>query len=211
MANNRLEALLGASDTIKAGDNQLKSISYLIGEEGRLTAEIETATAIVSEAKRQRYDIVRNKLPEAMVEAQLPKLEGDNGVKVELKWDTEGSLGSPKTKEEYAERDAKLDLIEKHGGDEIIKMVVAISFPKGMFGDAAELEESLRKTLTETGLTEKGVLVYRERTVNHQSLMKWIRDRMEADEVTDRLPLTLLERLGIWYGRVAKIKRPKEN
>lgn len=204
-----LDLLHGASRTIQAGDNQIKRIASLIAEEDETNQQVATAEALLAEAKTRRYNIRRNLLPEAMHDAGMTEFVAEGGIKVTLGFATDGALGSPKTPEEYAERERKLDLIEANGGGEIIKMTVALEFPKELFARSILVMATIKAMLDNIGLGAK-VRMTRMRTVNHQTLGSWIRERMGADQLTDRLPQAVLDDLGIWYGEMAKINRPKE-
>lgn len=206
-----LDLLHEAGTTITAGDNQLKNISALIAEEHEANCAVETAEALLADAKRRRYDLRRNSIPEAMLAAGMSEFKTEDGVKAVLKFDTDGSLGSPKTAEEFRERERKLDIIIENGGDEIVKQMVVIEFPKGAVAEAEVIRERIEKLLgTKKWGAIKGTRVYRQRSVNHMTLMSWIKSKMEADDLLDRIAQSALDRLGIWYGQVAKITRPKE-
>ena len=210
---SQLDALHDASTTITAGDNQLKRISSLIAEEHEANCEAETAERLLSQAKQRRYDLRRNRIPEAMLDAGMAEFKTEEGVTAKLVFDTDGSLGSPRTAEEFAERRAKLMAIIEHGGGEVVKNIITIELPKGAEQAAEEIQRRIDKLLTTkvwTKLLGGNARVFRDLSANHQSLMAWIRERMGEDDATHRLPTTLLDRIGVWYGQVAKIKRPKE-
>jgi hypothetical protein len=195
---------------MKAGDNQLKNISALINEEDDVNKSLETQEAIISQLKERRTELRTKLIPSAMLEAGMREFVTEDGVKATITFATDGALGSARTPEEWAERERKLDVIEAHGGGEIIKMAVTVEFPKDMFGDAELLRKGIEDQLREAGMLERGVGVTKQRSVHHQTLGSWIRSKMEADKAEDQLPASMLEDIGIWYGEIAKIKRPKK-
>ena len=210
-----------------AGDNQLKNLAGLIEAEDAANSELETLETMAADVKAKRTELRNKLIPEAMLEAKTREFTTDGGLKAKLSFSTDGSLGSPKTAEEFAAKEAKLDLIIEHGGAEIVKQVVSIAFPKELARQAEGLRSWLGHVLYGDELTSHGKLfadwlakppeergqwpvsITRERSVNHQTLMKFIKDKMEEDSPADRIPMTVLEKLGIWYGEIAKITRPK--
>lgn len=216
------------NDRAVAGDNQLKNLAGLIQQEDNVNKEVETAEAMVADAKARRSELRNKTIPEAMIDCKLREFTTDDGLKAKLAFGTDGSLGSPKTAEEFAEKEAKIDLIIEHGGGEIVKQIVNVTFPKEMARHAEGVKNWLDHSLTGAPLTPHGerfaewlakspeergawpVTVGRERSIHHQTLASWIKSRMEEDRPEDRLPLPLLERLGIWFGEIAKITRPKK-
>lgn len=201
-----MDALFGAQ--VKAGDNQLKNIAALINEEGERNDELATLEAMADSVKARRSELRNKLIPEAMLDAQMREFTTEEGIKAKITFNTDGSLGSPKTPEEYQAREEKYDIIEAHGGGEIIKQLVSVEFPKDMFHEA----ETFRKWLVEqVKKREWPVNVTRTRTINHQTLGSWIRSKMQSENVKDHIPMPVLEKLGIWYGEIAKITRPKKN
>lgn len=200
-----MDALFGAQ--VKAGDNQLKTIASLIEDEGKALDDKVSGEAIVSEAK-QRLNELRHKLiPEAMANAGVADFTTDNGIKAELAWAVDGALGDE-------DREAKLDLLERHGGGEIIRNEVVIPFAKGKEKEMAFCLRLLQGNVTLEEIVELeesgGFAFERQRGVHHMTLKSWLKGKMEAEEESERIPLTVLEKLGMWYGRIVKIKRPKQ-
>lgn len=240
MTDNTMDALFGESQTVQASDNQLRSISQLLAEEAAANDAKETAEALLTDAKERLNDLRTRRIPDAMRDAQLTEFRGENGLKASLVFSADGALGSPKTEEEWQERERKIDLIEAHGGGEIIKMTVSVSFDRDGYESAAKLAAMINDTdlvvphilpelkglleadifAEETSINEgtRSALRWaidfievgtsrraeRLRTIHHQTLKKWIKERVE---VGADLPL---DELGIWYGQIAKIERPRQ-
>ncbi len=220
-----MDALFGAQMT--AGDNQLKNIAGLIEAEDAANNEAATAEAMLADAKARRTELRNVRIPAAMLDAGMREFTTDSGLKAKVAFATDGSLGSPKTAEEFAEREAKFDLIEAHGGGEIMKQLVILSFPKDMVRHAEGVRNWMDHKITGAELNNQGALfddwinktpedrgtwpisATRERAVNHMTLGSWIRSRMSEDAAEDQLPQSFLDKLGIWYGEIAKITRPK--
>lgn len=190
------------SGATSASDGQLSRIAQLLAEEHDTKCELDTANEMARAAKERLNDLHHSRIPEAMAQAGVTEFKDEKGLKAVLAFSADGALGSPSTPEEHAERERKLDIIEAHGGAEIIKMTVTVEFPKDLFPWAQKCAAKVVEWLTASGL--KGVSVSRLRTIHHQTLKKWIKDRMEAGA---ELPL---DDLGIWYGQIAKITRPKD-
>ena len=197
-----MDELFNAS-TVQASDQHLSRISQLVAEEGDTKAELATAEEMVRSAKERLTELYHDRLPAALIAAGTTEFKDTNGIKVALAFAADGALGSPKTAEEFAERDRKLDLIESlEGGAEIIKFTVAVHFPKELTSWAAKLIGSINRWLDKHEL--RGIMIERQRTIHHQTLKKWVKERMEAGA---SLPL---DDLGMWYGQIAKVQRPKE-
>lgn len=190
-----MDALLGASQEIKAGDNQLKRISSLVHDELGLEDELATAEAMVTTAKEKINQLKQQLIPEAMTEAGVSEFtDADTGTKVSLALAVSGALGSPKTPEEAAEKERKLNVLVEHGAEEILKVIVAVEFGKGQMGKAIALKHAL---------ATRGLEPILERTIHHQTLCSWLRKKMEGGA---EIPM---DDLGMWYGTIAKIKPPK--
>lgn len=201
MTDTAMDALFGAASTVGSSQS-LSQIAQLIAEEGDTLADKATAEAMVEASKERLREIYHDRLPAAMLAAGVTNFTDEGGNVLSLKLAVDGALGpSSGTPEEMAARAKKLDLIEKHGGGEIIKMTVEVAFPK----EAHEAAQMLKAKVEEWIKAQKlgGVSVSIGRNIHHQTLKKWIKEQMEAGV---SLPL---DDLGIWYGQIGSIKRPK--
>jgi hypothetical protein len=204
-----LDKLYESRGGTAASDGQLSRIRQLMAEESDTRAEIDTAEAMLETAKDRNKEIRHRLLPEAMLDAGVREFVTDDGVKAKVAFITDGSLGPARNAEELAAREAKLDCIIEHGGGEIVKQIVAIEFPKEFLDQAEVIQERLTKLFQTKKWGAIPVQISRERTVNHQTLGSWIRERMASSEAEEHLPPSFFERVGIWYGEAAKIVRPR--
>jgi len=223
-----LDALFGAKK--EASDSQLSKISDLLVAEAAATDAKETAEAMAAAARQQINTITQLKLPEAMLEAGIEEFKSaQTGTTVKIHFAADGSLG-PKND---PEKEKKIDLLVANGGGEIVKQSVTVHFPKDQFEQAQALADRLSddriavvtyfpkelaeeaqahadkmlKTLNQETvvLTNEYENVECERSVHAAGLKKWVKDQMEKPGKD--LPL---DQLGIWYGQIAKITRPKK-
>lgn len=206
MSDANMDALFESRGGLQASDGQLSRLRQLMAEESDTRAEIETAEAMLESSKERNRELRNKLIPAAMLDAQLREFTTDDGTKAKITFITDGALGSAKTPEEQAIKEAKLDLIIASGGGEIVKQTVTIEFPKEMVEQAETFREWCQKEMEKR---KWNVLVSRERSVNHQTLGSWIRERMASGDAEDHLPPSFFERIGIWYGEAAKITRPK--
>lgn len=187
----KLEDALFDAAQVQASDGQLSRIAELMAAEDQLAAAIDTHEALLSDLKQRRNEITRSELPTLMAEAGVEKFTCKaTGTEARLTFEADGALGSED------ERERKIDVLIGAGAEEIVKMVVTVAFGKGEYDAARQLAEELR---------DRKLAAVAGRSIHHQTLKSWIKERMEAG---DALPL---EEIGIWYGQVAKIKRPKRD
>jgi hypothetical protein len=198
-----LDTLFNSRGGTAATTEQLSALTQRIAEYVDTEAEIKTAEAILKGAKERRNELKHKSLPEAMLAVGLRETVASDGTKVKLSFMTDGSLG-------MENREAKLDAIVEYGGDEIVKQMLVIEFPKEFVRHAEELRERidrLFKTTKKWGSIP--VNIRRERNVNHQTLCAWVRERMASDDVEDHLPPEFFDVTGLWYGEGAKVTLPK--
>lgn len=202
-----LDALFDNRAEVKATDQGVSRIRQLIAEEDDANREVDQLTTLLEDTKARRTELRNQLIPTAMLDAGMREFTTEDGLKAKIAYAVDGALGSPKTPEEVEEKERKLDCLIEHGGGEIVKQVVTLQFPKEMVEEA----ETMRKWLIEQ-MEKRGwnVAVSRERSVHHQTLGSWIRERMEAPRAEDRLPDSFFERMGLWFGEIAKITRPKK-
>lgn len=203
MPDQDMDALFAGSQQV-GNDAALSRVNQLMAEEYDLLQEKRTGEAMVAASKERLNEIYHDRLPEAMLAAGVTEFKLPDGTKASLSFAADGALGSPQTEEEHREKERKLDLIEEHGGGEIIKFTVEVQFPKELAKHARALVKRIDEWCKGHGL--KGIGISIQRTIHHQTLKKWIKDRMEDGA---ELPLN---DLGIWYGQIGKITgRPKNN
>lgn len=209
MAND-MDALFDASQKVKASDTQLSIIGRLIQEEQEAEGEIAAAEEMLANAKERKRTILLNTLPQAMLDAGMREFVTSDGLKAKIAFLTDGSLGPARNAEELAEREAKIDCIIENGGGEIVKQTVTIEFPKEYAHMAEELRGRIEKLLQTKKWGGINAAVTRERSVNHQTLGSWIRERMESGDADEQLPPEFFEITGIWYGEGVKMQQPRK-
>jgi hypothetical protein len=184
------DALFDAAQGLAGTDNQLRQIADAMVQESELQAALETQEAIESDIKQQLVTLRNQRLPELMMAAGVERFTcAETGTEARLTFECAGALG---TDEE--ERERKLDILIANGADEIVKLEVTVAFGKGDYAKAQALAGEL---------TRRGLPTVIERNIHHQTLKSWVKERMEDGAA---LPL---DEIGLWYGQIAKIKRPK--
>lgn len=177
---------------VKATDGQLASISELMEQEDNLSRAIETQEALLSDLKQRVNQLRNSTLPLAMAAAGVDRFRcSETGTEARLTFECSGALGS-----NDEERERKLDLLVRAGADEIVKTEVTAAFGKQQLSVAQSLCGELQR---------RGLAVVMRRNIHPMTLKSWVKERIEAG---DSLPL---DEAGLWYGQVAKIKRPKES
>ena len=175
---------------LQATDQQLASISDLMVREDSLARALETQQALAEQLATQLNELRTKALPEAMTAAGVDRFRcATTGTEARLAFDCSGALGS-----DEAERERKLDILCENGADEIVKTEVTVAFGKGEDAKALSLAGEL---------VRRGLAVAKRRNIHPQTLRAWVRERMEEGA---ELPLS---EVGLWYGQIAKIKRPK--
>lgn len=149
-----------------------------------LQKEIDDLEKDLAAKKKSFTRITQTELPMMMVGISSVKL--DDGVEVKISQFVSGSL----PKEDAAKR-AAIEWLEAHDGEGIIKTEVSVSFSKAQYDEAKKVAEQLEKD---------GLPVNFDTTVHPQTLAAYVRERMDGGEEVD------LEKLGVFVGRVAKLK-----
>lgn len=186
------DQLFEAASALQGTDAQMSSISQLMVNEDALQRALETQAAL-AEGIAQRLNEIRTKqLPEAMMAAGVDSFRcAETGTTAKLAFECAGALGS-----DPEERERKLNILCANGADEIVKTEVTVAFSKGHDAQAQALLGEMSR---------RGLNVVMERNVHHQTLKAWVKEKMEAGAA---LPL---DDIGLWYGQIAKIKRPKDD
>jgi hypothetical protein len=201
--SNDIDALFERRGGTQASTEQLSSIRQRVAEYVDIEADIRTAEALLTSAKARRNELKHKVLPEAMLAVGLRQFETDDGTKVKIAFMTDGSLGPD-------DRERKLNTIVEFGGDEIVKQMLVIEFPKEFVQHAEELRERIQRLFDTTKKWGRiPVKISRERNVNHQTLCAWVKERMASDDADDHLPSAFFDRTGLWYGEGAKVTLPK--
>ena len=144
----------------------------------------------LSELKKRLNRMKTIELPDMMAECGMSEFKTDSGFNIKIEDFVSGSL--PKDDEK---RRAAIHWLEANGGESLIKSELSMTFEKSQHNEAVSLMVSLQ---------EQGYEVSSKMGVHPQTLLAHIRERMKnGDEVP-------LETLGLFAGRVAKIKPPKK-
>jgi hypothetical protein len=184
------DALFDAATGLQGTDAQLASISELMEREDRLQHQLETQEALEADLRGQLQELRTKHLPEAMMAAGVDRFRcASTGTEARLTFECAGGLG-----EDEQERERKLDLLIANGADEIVKTEVTAAFNKDEYHRAMALLGELQR---------RGLPTILKRNIHPMTLKAWVKERVAGGAV---LPL---DDIGLWYGQIAKIKRPK--
>lgn len=161
-----------------------------------MAADAVATEQMVEELEQQLSDMKKNlnriktvDLPDAMAEAGLSELSLNNGFKITIDDFVSGSL--PKDDER---RRQAINWLEQNGADTLIKTDVNIQFDKSKHNEALNL----------MGMLEEHDIEFTSKSgVHPQTLLAHVKERLRKG---DEVPLELL---GLYAGRVAKIKAQK--
>jgi hypothetical protein len=171
------------SDTFK----RMVSMAEEVVDTEQLVAELEDNLETV---KKTLNRLKTKDLPDLMAEVGVTEIAVKGGIKVEIKDFVAGSL--PKAS---GARKAAIDWIAENDGEDLIRTVMRVEFEKSEHNIAMDIAGQIR---------EKGYEPVVESGVHPQTLLSFVREKLEdGDEVP-------LEKLGLYAGRTAKVKVPKE-
>lgn len=173
-----------------APTSSLKKIMKLARQAADLEVTISDLTEVISKAQSRLTHLKTMEIPDAMSEAQLSEFRMEDGTLVTAEDFVAGSI--PKDPEK---RQKAVELLEAYGGGGLIKPQLRLVFSKSDNAKAIKLFQQLQK---------KGLPVEYEASVHAQSLMAFGRERLRNGEATD------FPSLGLFVGRIAKFKLPKE-
>ncbi len=190
-SGDELEAALG---TTPPSPEQAAIVSALLTDLITLEKRIETGEAFLKDLKAKRHDINTKTMPDALASLGTTVFkisEGPfEGWGVEIKPFVAGSL--PK---EEDKREAALDWVREHQASDIIKSQLAVEFDRG----EDEFADKVKALLDELGVEYEASV-----GIHAMTLIAFANERMKNGE---EVPL---ETLGLFAGRTAKIKPPKE-
>lgn len=183
-------------------------LSFDIGEEGgrsespalqrfRTMAEdaismeklVEDLEENLSEVKKRLNRLKTIDLPDLMAECGMSEFKSETGFKITIDDFVSGSL--PK---EDDKRSAAINWLETNGAAAIIKSELQMVFEKSQHNEALSVKADLEN---------KGYAVAAKMGVHPQTLIAHVKERLRNG---DEIPLDVL---GLYAGRVAKIKAPK--
>lgn len=205
-----MDKLFDNRSGVNVSDQGLSRVQQLAAELTDLDGEIASAEAMLEAANERHREIRHKVLPEVMLDIGIREFTTAAGTKIQLAFITDGSLGPARNAEELAAREAKIDCIIEHGGGEIVKQMITIEFPKEAIGAAEEIKQRLIKLFQTKKWGAFPVTIDRQRSINHQTLGSWIRERMSSGDANDQLPPSFFQTVGIWYGEAAKLIKPRK-
>lgn len=184
-ASELFEAAGSATSDPHALDRLSECADELLGLEdavAQMSADLQAATAALN--------VLRTKtMPDLMAEAQMESFTR-NGRVIAISEFVSGSL--PKEEDKRAKAIAWL---ETHDGEGLIKTTVGLSFGRGEHNLALAIADDLRKTGQEP-VVETGV--------HSATLQAFARERLKNGDPIDT------DLLGLFTGRVVKVKAPKK-
>lgn len=193
-----------------------KHIAKLGIELAELEDEIEEAEERVKELKKRAWDIKTKELVDAMDEIQqdlmgLPDQNCDIRVYTKYHASLPAVPGDndPEYKAKMAKRKRGLEFLKKDGHDGLIKTELVITFGRGEYQRAKQIEAEFKDRADEYARQHEGqrpFMVDTQETVNWNSLTSLVKDLSENHGRTD-LPLA---DLGASVFRIAEIKKRKE-
>lgn len=176
------EELTGAAS---AAPN-ISNLRALAEEAVKLEWHLAKIEQMQKETQQRLNQIKHEDLPDTMAQAGVNTLELSDGTEIEIKDFCSGSL--PK---EEGKREQAVNWLVEHGGEALIKCDVTAHFTRNQHNQAMDLAEQLKA---------QGLSVKNELSVHPQTLQAFAREKMRNGEAVD------LETLGLYAGRVAKIK-----
>lgn len=199
---NELEAEAEASPE-KASQASLDGVHAMAVQAVGLEVQILDLEGKLSELKKQRYDLLTNKMPTDMVDTKTRILEVD-GFVIECKPYYKANIAAddPEDKRERA-----FKWLADAGGSDIVNNVVTVAFPKERADDAAKFYEETRKRFD----NQREIEVVSEKKVPWNRLTKWLREYVERKPSPDEKKLPVpLEDLNATLGMVATIKKSRD-
>ena len=188
-ATGAADALFEATQELQGTDAQLASIAQLMVNEDSLARSLATQEALAEDIQARLTELRTKALPQAMMAAGVDRFRcAETGTEARIAFECSGALG-----EDPDERERKLDILCENGADEIVKNEVTIAFGKGEDPKAMALVGEMQR---------RGLNVMFRRNIHPMTLKAWIKEKMEDGAA---LPL---DDIGLWYGQIAKIKRP---
>lgn len=182
----------GDDANISKDPNAITKLGTLCLKMAELSQEAEELEARLADIKHQIREYSENLIPTVMGEIGLTQIKTPGGLTIEMIEEVRASL----PKDERRER--ALAYIRQCGDAGLIKTEFTVSFGKDADHYANIFAEALE---TLPGLEH--AQMSREQTVNHQSLLKFLRDQIRAEAEPP------LEAFGAFVQRLARVKFAK--
>jgi hypothetical protein len=169
--------------------DKLETLNKSIEEALALGEKIAQMEEDVKVFRKQVHYLTTSAIPDMMSELQMSELVF-RGYKIKVEDFYSGSL--PK---EAGKREAAFSWLKANGGEGLIKTELTIPFAKSQHNVAVALTDDLSK---------QGYTVSLDENVHSQTLLAFVREKVRSGEDID------FDTLGIYAGRVAKIKEAKK-
>lgn len=167
----------------------LPSLDKVLREAIELESLVNQQENELKATKAALQRIKTGTIPDMMAELQMEKLTF-------MGWEVSvGDFVSGSLPKDAAKRTAAVNLLVQYGAGGLVKTEVKATFGKSQHNVAVDLAMRLK---------EEGFATEIESGVHTQTLCKFARDRIEAGEPID------LDALGLYTGKVAKIKEVKK-
>jgi hypothetical protein len=170
-----------------APPDKLDALQKLLKEAVDLSSTAASLEADLKAAKSALHALTTNRLPDMMTELQMDAAEFA-GWKVKIHDFVSGSL--PKDEEKRAKA---IRWLEEHDGGELVKTSVSLDFAKSQHNEAMSIAGEME---------EKGFAPTVKSDVHASTLASYARQRIKDGDDIDA------EVLGLYLGKVAKIKAP---
>jgi uncharacterized coiled-coil DUF342 family protein len=176
------------------GPTASKEVLARIADRAKYAADVERQISEIEEAlkslKSELHTIRTKELPDILSEAGFSEFKLEDGTKISIDDFVSGSL--PK---DEARRAVAIQALEDIGGGDLMRDDLSVTFEKSQHNEALDLKASLEG---------KGYDVKFGSNVHASTLQAFIREKLRNGEEVD------YEKIGIYVGRIAKIKLPKK-
>lgn len=173
-----------------SSDNSMQRLVSMAKEVIDTEQLVESLEENLSDLKKRLNKMKTVDLPDLMAECGLSEFKTDSGFRITVDDFVSGSL--PKDEDK---RVAAIRWLESNGAEALIKTEVSLQFGKSEHNRALALVADL---------ADKGYDVASKMGVHPQTLIAHIKERLKGG---DEVPLELL---GLYAGRIAKIKQAKK-
>jgi len=172
-----------------ASDTSIQKMVAMANEVIATEKLVEELEENLSSVKKQLNKLKTVDLPDAMAECGMSEFKTEDGYRISIEDFVSGSL----PKDDEKRKDA-ISWLETNGAESLIKTELTMQFEKSEHNMALSLAAEL---------SEKGYTVNSKMGIHPQTLIAHIKERLKSGK---EVPLELL---GLYAGRVAKIKAKK--
>lgn len=151
----------------KPSDEAFAELNALVEEQTAAAAQVAAAENLLKAATARYRDVSEKKLPELMERLDLETFTTSTGMKIEVKESVRASISEETARRAYT-------WLEEQGEGGIIKNTVKIEFSRNEDARANEFVKEL--------LGRGNFDVQNKKSVNFQTLCKFVRDRLAAGQ-----------------------------